>query len=271
MSKVKLSTKDLNNMWEAMLAHRSAIRDNTIKYAVKTEIDECAEWENPFRIHLDNYDNSILELRNRLTNNLISSIIYEKAPNLDIDPEFVLDRMVDALTDEETETTVHDKPLVFDAEWISTYIDKTYLAKKSKLCLSQMLTKINHLASDIIFNTKKSVVTLPFYTGKWFKDAHIVSKGTERLMLEFDKLIQNKFYGRDSFDVSPEIFSRYLNDWATTKPYARDIFREIEIDPEYEDLVRSFKIDKNKSQINITFADEQDVQTLKDLMQTNTN
>jgi len=241
-----------------------------IKYAAGMEIDECAEWENPFRIHLDNYDDSILALQSKLTNNLVLSIIYEKAPNLDIDPEFVLSRMVDALTDQDTETTVHDKPLVFDAQWVIDYVDKNYLRQKNKLCLFQMLTKINHLASNITFDVKNATVTLPFYTGKWFRKSYIVSKGTEKLMLEFDKLIQTHLLGRDPFDVSPKIFIKYLDEWSRTKPYAQYIFREIFLDNEY-DAVRSIKIDKGKSKITLNFREEQDVQMLMDTINQNTN
>lgn len=271
MSEVKLSPKDLNKMWADMLSHRSVIRDSMIKYAVKIGVGECDEWKNPFRIHLDNYDDSIITLQSRLTGNLVSSIIYEKAPNLDIDPEFVLSRMVDALTDQDTETTVYDKPLVFDAQWIIDYVDKTYIRNRKKLCLSQMLNKINHLASDIVFDVHSGKITLPFYTGKWFKNAYIVSSGTEKLMLELDKLIQTELCGRNYFDVSPNIFTEFLDGWSRVKPYSKDIFKEMPLNNEYDGIVRSIKIHKDKSKMDINFVDWLDVQILIDVINKDTN
>lgn len=206
MSEVTTNTGELNALWAKMLAHRSVIRSAMIGYAVGMNVDESEKWKNPLRTHLDEYDESLLRLQRDMTNNVVFSHIQTFAPNIEIDSESVLDRMVDAKTDENSETTMYDKPLVFDAQWISEYLHKNYFENKEEIAYKQLVSRVYHLIGN--FELKGNEIVFPFYRQRWFNDQKRVSPGSQKLVEELDRLIQVVLYGGLASCNKPKILKQ---------------------------------------------------------------
>lgn len=197
-----LTTGDLNTLWKSALASRAVIRNAMIAYAVKMGVDESEHWKNPFRAHLDRNDASLLSLQADLTSNLVRAYIEENAPNLEVDVPTVMSAMVDALTDEDSETTTYDKPLVFDAQWVKDYLQEKYLKDKESIAFGQLVSRVYHLIGNFEVNEDGTIV-IPFYQQRWFGGKKKLSIGTQELVTELDKLIQVVLSGAKASDVVP--------------------------------------------------------------------
>ncbi len=197
-----LTTGELNGLWKSMLSHKASVRQAMISYATKMDIDESDDWKNPFRALLESYDESLLELQYRLASNLVRAYTEEYAPNLEVDVPTVMRAMVDAITDEESETTTHDKPLVFDAAWIAQYVQEKYLSDKESIAYKQLVSRVYHLIGN--FRVNESTIIIPYYTRRWFAGKKIVSEGTKELLEEIDKLTQVVLLGEKASNVQPK-------------------------------------------------------------------
>lgn len=269
----------MNDLWQKMLSHRSVVRQSTIDYAVSMGVDENEEWRNPFRYHLDTYDDALLSLQKRLTENVVSAIIHEHAPNVEVDSDAVLNKMVESLTDEDTETTTYDKPLVFDSEWIREYVQKNYIEDKDDVAYDQMLSRIVHMIGSYYLKNvgrdsfeQNGVIIIPFYLDKWFREKNSISSGTISLLREFDKLIQVLVEGENASEVEPRIFSHHFNNWSMwrNKLPSNVLFKKTETIG--DDLpVDWFKPKKGKSEIEIHFKNADHAAKVADVIYPNTH
>lgn len=272
MSENILKPEELNEMWAKMLAHRSVVRQAMIDYAVKMGIDESEYWRNPFRDHFDKYDDQLLDLQKKLTDSAIDALINEHAPNVDVDKDDVLRKMVDALTSEESETTTYDKPLVFDSNWITKYVQKNYINNKNDVAYNQMLSDIIHMIGGYHLEKygrdefeKDGVIILPFYIAKWFREENRISFGTIELLRKFDNFVQVLLEGAGSFDVSPRIFAHHFNYWSMWRDGLPSDVLFKKTDAIGDNLpVDWFRPNKGRSEIAIHFKKPEDAALVAD-------
>jgi len=117
---------EINALWQSKMLNKQNIRKSMIIYASKMKLDEMEYWKNPFRKHLDMYDEALLILQKDLVKCVIDNFLDKYNLDVRVSSENVLSKMVDAITDEDSEETINNKPIVFDAKWIDKYLESKF-------------------------------------------------------------------------------------------------------------------------------------------------